>query len=91
MSNFALSSTVYFQMYPVPPIIKILHFRGIEREFWMKWINVFKQNKEFGLSLGNSQFQTNQSSFKYININFVGLIDAYQVPQYDEGFMYGFM
>ena len=47
---FTLSSTMYFPMYPVPPIIKILLFRAIEREFQMKWINGLKQNKEFGLS-----------------------------------------
>ena len=47
---FGLSSIVYFPMYPVPPIIKILLFRAIEREFWMKWINGLKQNREFGPS-----------------------------------------
>ena len=31
-----------------PLIIKILIFRAIEREFQMKWINVFKQHRGFG-------------------------------------------
>ena len=48
--TFALSSTMYFPMYPVPPIIKILLFRAIGREFRMKWTNGLKQNREFGLS-----------------------------------------
>ena len=47
---FALFSTMYFPMYPVPPIIKILLFRATERGFRMKWINGLKQNREFGLS-----------------------------------------
>ena len=42
---FALSSTIYFPMYPIPPIIKILLFRAFEREFRMKWINAFKQTR----------------------------------------------
>ena len=47
---FALFFVVYFPMYLVSPIIKILLFRATERGFQMKWINGLKQNREFGLS-----------------------------------------
>ena len=47
---FAPATAMYFPMYPVPSIIKILLFRAIESEFRMKWINGLKQNREFGLS-----------------------------------------
>ena len=36
---FTLSSTMYLPMYPVPPIIKILLFWAIQREFQTKRIN----------------------------------------------------
>ena len=51
---FALSSTMYFPMYPVPPIIKL------RENFKLNGLIGFKRTRELDYRRGNSQFQTKE-------------------------------
>ena len=60
---FALSSTMYFPMYPVPPIIKP------RENFKLNGLIGFKRTRELDYRRGNSQFQTKEVRAPSIQVN----------------------
>ena len=77
--SFRTFLTMYFPVYPVPPIIKIMLFWAIQR--WFQMINGLKKSRELdylGVVLSVKQRKT--EFLKCIISNFLGLMDAYHIP-----------